>query len=263
MKEFKSFLLSFGEYDIKNIDCQDVTSAQIYSLWSFLNMLTPYRGKTLIARGESDENLRNHYCADTTQLPMLLDFMFTIGEKCRQCFSDNMYIDPDDTSCHNFSEICYLLRNALVSAGKGSSGRIKIMNDFISKNWEFADAFLSKERILTEKYKRLDSERRKLVNMYYLAILHTINSSEYKYRSNYLSTSRKLEVAERFECSLLIIGWMPRRSSLAYVASRDTGDFVTVCESVGLPFAKPPYIRIRLKYQSDMDCFLILLLEQG
>lgn len=234
------FLLRFEDYIIKDMEGDDLTTAQLYVLWSVMNFLTSSRSTTLIARGESDENLRKHYFADTEQLPLLLNTIFNIGEKGRLCLGNDDWIDPDDISIKNFEKITKLLQSVLNTAYKGSTGRIKSMTDFISKNRDFANDFISGGRNLNKKYERLESENKRLINMYYLSIVHTINSNEYKYQSIYLSASQDIEVAEHFKRSLLIIGWMPKHSFQPYVASKNTNVFITICKTVGLPFAKTP-----------------------
>lgn len=252
MKISDLFLLRIGDYELKNIDGDGLSPSQTYTLWSFLNILTPSRGKTLMARGESDRNLRKHYGVDTNELPLLLNMMFNIGEKGRLCLNDDGGIDPDDISIESFITICQLLETSLKSAEEGSCGRIKRMKDFITKNGDFANAFISNKEDLIVKYSELSAEKKKLVNMYYLTIIHTINSKEYKFQSNFISTSHNFEIAEYFEDSLLIIGWMPKQSFQPYVASRDTNDFISICKSVGLPFAKtavyPEQAEISIRY---------------
>lgn len=128
----------------------------------------------------------------------------------------------------------------LESASKGSPGRRERMNNFISHNSDFANAFISRGDSLLNKYERLSSEDKKAVNMYYLALVHTINPYAYKKQSNFVSASKNIEVAEQFESSLMILAWMPKRSFQPFVASGRTTEFVTVCKSVGLPYAGTP-----------------------
>lgn len=69
MRESDLFILRLEDYNIKNIHGEDLTPTQIYDFWSFLNFLKPSRDKTLIARGESDENLRRHFVQTPRNLP--------------------------------------------------------------------------------------------------------------------------------------------------------------------------------------------------
>lgn len=176
MRETNKFLLRIADYHIKNMNGQDASQEEVYALWSFMNMLTSAKCKSLYARGESDANLQKHYCADTSSLEVLLNTIFCIGEKGRICLEDSDWIDPDDTTIRNFTKIYKLLNSAIKSAGKGRQGRVKKMQVFISRNQAFADAFLANNENLIKRYDKLCVEKRKMVNLYYLAILHTINS---------------------------------------------------------------------------------------
>ncbi|MBD5379638.1 MAG: hypothetical protein HDR74_07105 [Bacteroides sp.] len=203
-------------------------------------MLTPSRHKTLFARGESDANLRKHYFEDTSSMDQLLYMIFCIGEKGRICLNDNDWIDPDDISIDNFSRIYAILNTALKTADKGSPYRRERMAEFISENKRFADAFLSEKKAVLNKYNNLGSEERKKINLYYLAILHTINSNQYKNKSIFVSTSQNIEVAEHFEQDLMFIGWVPKSYSLSYIAFKKNNNFTSICDSVGLPKVNIP-----------------------
>lgn len=240
MEEINKFLLRLGDYHIKNINDEAASQEQVYVLWSFMNILTPSKFKTMFARGESDSNLQKHYLADTTNIRYLLDMIFCVGEKGRVCFDNDDWIDPDDTDIGNFARICTLLNSALKSAAKGTPERVNRMHKFIQKNKTFSDAFLLAKENLIKRYEKLCSEDRTKVNLYYLAILHTINSNRYKDKSVFVSTSRDFEVAEQFEQSLMFIGWMPKAHFPAYVASKKMDSFTSVCDSVGLPFVSIP-----------------------
>ena len=209
MRQTEKFLLQLGDYHILNINGKEATSSQIYSLWSFMNMLPHAVSKNIFARGESDKNLRKHYLTDTTNISLLLDTIFCIGEKGRVCLDDNNWIDPDDITAKNFTIICTLLRSVLESADKGSPGRVERMREFIRRNTSFHKAFTNDINNVVSNYTRLSSQKRAAVNIYYLSILHTINSYSYKDQSIFVSTSQDFEIAEQFEQTLLLIGWIP------------------------------------------------------
>ena len=252
MRESEKFLLRLGDYHIMNLDEHEASPEQIYKLWSFMNILCPYRLKTLFARGESDENLQKHYLYDTHTLPQLLNTIFYIGEKGRLCLNDNEWIDPDDINTDNFIKIYNLMNSVLKSAEKGSAGRVQRMKEFIAKNSSFVKSFLTDKKTMITRYQKLSSEKRKMANIYYLSIIHTINSYIYKTQSAFLSTSQDIDVAEQFEESLLLIGWLPKHRELSYIASRHTDSYKSVCISVNLPIIEtsvyPEQAEISVRY---------------
>ena len=79
---------------------------ELVQLWNFMNMLTGSRYTTFIMRGESNENLRKQFNNDSNSPELLALCIFMAGEKARLCWSEKIYLDPDDTSLDNFRSIC-------------------------------------------------------------------------------------------------------------------------------------------------------------
>lgn len=205
-----------------------------------MTMISSSRIKTLIARGESDSNLLIHYNTNTSNPTLLCEFMFNIGEKGRLCLRDDKWVDPDDVTEDNFKNICKMLSDALKSASKGSANRIKKLQAFISRNKRFVTSLLKSADGIVKKYSKLSTGDKKMVNLYYLAILHTINTIKYKNKSGFLSASQNIETAEKFEESLLIIGWVPKYHPISHVDSQGLKPYHDVCRTVKLPVIDSP-----------------------
>lgn len=72
------------------------------------------------------------------------------------------------------------MNSVLKSAEKDSEGRVQKMEEFIAKNSTFVKYFLTDKKALTMRYQKLSSEKRKMIYIHYLSIIHTINSYTYK-----------------------------------------------------------------------------------
>ncbi len=162
------------------------------------------------------------------------------------CWNEKKFIDPDDTSSDNFRSICETLKKYIIKEGcKGNTDRAKKMRDFYFRNQRFCYAFELKKRWKNKwnkKYKLLSDNDKKMVNLYYLSIAHTINSSEYRIVSSFVSTSTNSRVAEQFTGNVTIYGWVPESSMQKDIK---TIDYVITkygfnIKRLGLPYCETP-----------------------
>lgn len=221
---------------LKDSNMAELSNSQCAKFCSFMMLFNTSRKKTFVARGESDENLMNHYNFDTSDPQMLAQILFNIGAKGRLSLSYKNGIDPDDTSTTNFAEICKLMNLALRKADNGNSRRASRMRNFISNNRSFVNDFLTERTKLMSKYNNLSMADKQAVNIYYLYILHTINSYKYSKISNFVSTSEDLDIANKFARNLLILGWVPMYPTFSFVSKPKNDYYGYLCKSKHLPF---------------------------
>ena len=232
--------LILNECTLKDANGNELSSKQSCIFCEFMMMLSFSSKKTWTARGDSDANLQRHYNTDTSNPQLLSLYLFNIGAKGRLCLHTANGINPEDTSSSNFRNICELLKSALDKAAKGQSNRAIKMRKFISKNSKFVNSFLSDISHLVSKYENLSISERKKINIYYLYILHTINSRDYNAMSNFVSVSENLCIAREFAESTLIVGWVPTHPLFSLVSYRKTDEFSDLCKSAQLPYIDRP-----------------------
>ena len=215
------FFSVLSSSELVNKNGGDLTQTESEKLCEFLDQLIGSQNSTIIARGESDENLKNQYNFDTENPELLAECIFMAGEKGRMCWNEKKFIDPDDTSSDNFRSICETLKKYIKEECKGDTKKAKKMRVFYLRNKQFCDAFNSIDSLVCKYEKLLDNDK-KMVNLYYLSIVHTIdNSSEYKEVSNFVSTSTNFSVAKNFSNYATIYGWVPRRPMRKGIKSID------------------------------------------
>lgn len=91
-------------------------------------------------------------------------------------------------------------------------------------------------------FPELESEERRKVNLYYLAIAHAINDKVYREISEYVSTSINVSIANSFAHGACIFGWVPyniwkqkdKRRMIDFV---DTNQMAGI-QSSGLPYCE-------------------------
>lgn len=220
-------------------DGSELPHKDLVKFWEFYNLMTGSLLSRFIFRGESDRNLRRQFNVDTKTPEMLCECLFMTGEKGRICWADNDGMDPDDISAENFLNICSSLAR-YIDEGIGAGGnRAKRINAFCEKEELFCNG-IRNETVLVKAYEKLGQEDRMKVNLYYLAIAHTINDKEYKDISGYVSTTTNAGVAGIFAHDACIYGWVPkniwkgkgRKKTIDFV---DTNE-ISEIESTGLPY---------------------------
>lgn len=226
--------------NLRSSDMAELTNNQCVTFCNFIMLLTSCREMTLFARGESDDNLTKHYNVGISDPQMLAQMIFNIGAKGRLCLHNENGIDPDDTSTVNFNRICEFMKLSLRYADNGYSKRAKKMKKFILANESFVHSILTDESKVVSKYENLNNAEKKDINIYYLYILHTINSHKYHKISNFVSVSEDADIAEEFARDLLFVGWVPLYSSFRFVSSQKNDYFKRLCTSKHLPYLNTP-----------------------
>lgn len=228
---------------LKNHDDEDLPQEEVIKLWNFYNMIKGSRWCTFIMRGESNENLESQFGTDANHPDLLAKYLFMTGEKGRMCWDSKKYLDPDDTSIENFEAICRALARYIKEGRRGDSGRSRKMRYFCKRNKDFCNAFKENVEGLVGKYKKLKVKNRRIVNLYYLAVAHTINSYTYMKASSFVSTTMDEKVANKFTSDVCIYGWVP---NIAYsIAHNKSIDVVItqnkeVVERIGFPYCDTP-----------------------
>lgn len=166
----------------------ELTQDEVFQLWCFFKIISYPLRVTRFIRMDSDENLRAQFGTDTHNIELLSHFLFLTGEKGRICWNEKKYIAMDDTTPDNFKTICKRLKEDIQKGCQGNTSRAKRMRDFYQRNTTFCDSFNNMEKLI-EDYCKLSTEEKKKVNLYYMAIAHTINSGKNRRVSNFVSTS--------------------------------------------------------------------------
>lgn len=231
----------FSDLRLLRSDGSDLSHEEILKLWEFFNMLTGSINSRFIFRGESDENLMKQFNVDSRTPDLLAEYLFMTGEKGRICWEENGGFDPEDISNVNFLNICQSLIKYIDDGVDSGGNRAKRIIRFCEKNEEFYKG-IKNEVALAEAYEKLEPEDKKKVNLYYLAIAHTINDREYRDVSTFISTSTNADVADRFAHDVIIYGWVPQMIGKGSVRRRiieqvDINDKVTI-KHTGLPYCK-------------------------
>lgn len=233
--------LKISNATLMSADGGRLDPARVQAFWNFCNMLSSCGKVTFVSRGESDENLRDQFSGVDSSNPVALSrYIFMLGEKGRICRTDGNFIDPENTSPDTFRRICGQIRRALENADQGSTKRVERMQLFLRDNPEFCNAFKSEcEDDLTEKYRKLDDDGRRAVNMCYLSILHAINTASYRSQSGFLSTTVDPYVADRFGHGIVLFGWIPKHSMVQRTFRHDVCMAeMAVPKRSGLPYCR-------------------------
>jgi hypothetical protein len=161
------------------------------------------------------------------------------GEKGRICWAENEGINPDDVSTGNFLRICTSLATYFDEGLRAGGNRTKRIKAFCEKEEKFYDG-IKKGETFVGIYEELKPEVKRKVNLYYLAIAHTIGDEEYREISGYISTTTNAVIANRFAHDACIFGWVPyniwkrraRRRTIDYVDTNQMSEM----QSTGLPY---------------------------
>lgn len=227
-----------------NDEGRTLSQDELMKLWGLYNMMVGSTLSTFILRGESDENLRSQFGTDTQNPTLLAKYFFMVGEKGRMCWNNKEFLNPDDVSVENFSKICIALYRYINEGRRGNTSRSFKMRDFYDRNTEFCRDLENTDEIVA-KYVKLKTKVRSIVNLYYLAIAHTINSYGYKKASSFVSATTNAEVAQEFTDDVCIYGWVPKEFVGVRCSQYKTIDYVvTECEAevkkTGMPYCESP-----------------------
>lgn len=227
---------------LKNHEDEDLPQEDFLKLWGFYNMIKWTRECSFVFRGESDDNLMSQFGVDSRSPELLSKYLFMVGEKGKVCWENKRYLDLDDTSKENFETICRSLARYIREGCRGANSRAQNLRDFYTRNEVFCCAFDNIDDIVA-RYEKLKAKDKRRVNLYYLAIAHTINSYDYKKASSYVSTTTDGRIARDFTTDVCIYGWVPKmengHSQMKTIDFVDTGDNEFV-KRKGLPYCNSP-----------------------
>lgn len=242
MSSFISLSNALHWRKLKNHNDEDLPQEDVQKLWFFYNMMKWTRACSFVMRGESNGNLMEQFETNANNPALLAKYLFMTGEKGRICWENRKYLDPDDTRKENFEAICKALARYIREGCRGDSGRAQKIRDFYNRNEAFCSAFDSIDDIAS-RYEKLKAKDRRIVNLYYLTVAHTINSYEYRRASSMVSTTTDVNVAEKFTADVRIYGWVPREdNSYARIKTIDVVDTqeTEYIKRKGLPFYDSP-----------------------
>lgn len=244
MKFSDSLFFALSNKRLLNGNGVELTPQELLKLWEFYNLFVGSNYSRLIMRGESDDNLFRQFNADTKTPDALAGCLFMTGEKARCCWNDNMFVDPDDTSTNNFRRICEWLYRSIHNGSRGKSRRAEKIRTYCLNNAEFCKALENISEIV-KAYRGLGVLDRQSANLHFLAIIHTINSLEYKKVSGFISTTTDDQVADQFTEDCIIYGWVPKPPRVNFVGKERTIDLVDTrngktLKQLGLPCPNTP-----------------------
>lgn len=219
----------------------ELAQDELNKLFEFYNMMSGSLNSRFIFRGESNRNLMRQFNVDTRTPNVLSECLFMTGEKGRICWSETEGISPDDVSTENFLRICTSLAKYIDEGLKAGGNRTKRIKAFCEKEVKFYDG-IKKGETFVEVYEELKPEVKLKVNLYYLAIAHTIGDKEYREISGYISTTTNAVIANRFTHDACIFGWVPqniwklkaRKRMIDYVDTNRMSEM----QSTGLPYCE-------------------------
>lgn len=242
MNPFMTLYFVLYNFRLLNADGSELSQEALMKLWEFYNLLTGSTSSKPIIRVESDRNLRRQFNADTQSPALLAQFLFMTGEKGRICWTEGNFWNPDDISAENFENICRSLKEYINEAAQGTNNKAKKVNAFCRMYAKFCSA-LEDVSGMIEVYEKLGPEEKRKANLYYLALVHTINSPKYRETSEFVSTTTNPDMAGRFKYDVCIYGWVPNKAGR--FSRGNTIDIVDInnfsdLEGTGLPFCRIP-----------------------
>ena len=231
--------LMLSNYRLLSSNGDELIQEELNKLFEFYNMMSGSLNSKFIFRGESNRNLMRQFNFDTRTPEMLSECLFMTGEKGRICWTETEGINPDDVSAENFLRICKSLAKYIDEGLRAGGNRAKRIKAFCEKEEKFCDG-IRKGETFVGIYEELKHEVKQKVNLYYLAIAHTIGDKEYKETSEYISTTTNAIIADRFAQDVCIFGWVPqniwrRKARKRTIDIVDTNQ-MSEMQSTGLPY---------------------------
>ena len=231
--------LMLSYYRLLSSNGDELIQEELNKLFEFYNMMSGSLNSKFIFRGESNRNLMRQFNFDTRTPEMLSECLLMTGEKGRICWTETEGINPDDVSAENFLRICKSLAKYIDEGLRAGGNRAKRIKAFCEKEEKFCDG-IRKGETFVGIYEELKHEVKQKVNLYYLAIAHTIGDKEYKETSEYISTTTNAIIADRFAQDVCIFGWVPqniwrRKARKRTIDIVDTNQ-MSEMQSTGLPY---------------------------
>lgn len=228
-----------SSYRLLNSNGNELSQDELNKLFEFYNMMSGSLYSRFIFRGESDRNLMRQFNVNTKNPEILSECLFMTGEKGRICWAENEGINPDDVSTDTFLKICTSLAKYIDEGLRAGGNRTKRIKAFCEKEEKFYEG-IKKGETFVKAYEALKPEEKQKVNLYYLAIAHTIGDKEYKETSAYISTTTNAGIADSFAHDACIFGWVPqkiwkreaRKRTIDYIDTNQMSEM----QSTGLPY---------------------------
>ena len=85
------FFSVLSSSELVNGNGKDLTQTESEKLCKFLDQLIGSQYSTIIARGESDKNLKKQYNFDTENPELLAGCIFMAGEKGKMCWNEKKF----------------------------------------------------------------------------------------------------------------------------------------------------------------------------
>lgn len=209
------------------INERPINSEEEKQLNDFLNILTENKKIQFIYRGEN--NLQDIYKTDTSNIPLLSDFIFILGEKGK-CFR-NAPKNKDEL----IEDIWDKLSDKICKVRLKSQNSRRIISDFLKENKGFESFFLDEGN--KDKFIEILKKDTNAFD-YYLTFLHTVGNSTNK-NSHLLSTSLSYEIAKKFSGDgIILFGWTPTLNKITHTTFSKNRRQI---KSLGLPLYKQLY----------------------
>lgn len=212
------------------LDCTERTT-----FFQFVHHLVSSGKARFIYRGES--NLNEQFNTDTTNIRLLSDYIFVIGEKGRRFLKDH------NKKYDNIFEFIWDKFHAKVCGLRFSSIETKKrVKCFLDGNQNFIEYFCDQNNH-NDFISRLAKEKKEVAD-YYLAILHTIGKSGNSH-SYFLSSSEDISIANKFRGNdnnaIVLYGWIPKKGWKKKIISyNDMNIYDEVINQLGLPTYQTP-----------------------
>lgn len=188
--------------------------------------LTRRRVIKLVYRGDSLNNLCERLNVDNngdlTNIELILERLFMVGEKSRRYYSLDGNFNIDDTDDYVFEKISKYFKDSLKNKNPNCVyffSRNKVLANF------FADKH-NKNRFLRIVENANHHERLHIRN-YYLTLLHQLAAINYKNKSHFVSTSEDYKIAEKFarqntdSNKVILHCWQPIRQEREIITKYD------------------------------------------
>lgn len=236
MHKLKSFL---SRLTIKNSLGEDITKrSNDYScFFDFIDKFCSAKNRTILYRGCNPEHVFQTKLFDIKEFSKIL---MILGEKSHH-FESNKYplISIDDCTI----EVCEFVFDrfhdkvcALNFSEPNSREKVKLFlkaNPLINSYFSNID---NKKSFLSIVSKVDDSQKRHILD-YYFSLLHTIGKSA-DGKSYFISTSKNIEIAERFQNDgIIVVTWVPSTErNRQIICYNDINKFDNLIKTIGLPY---------------------------
>lgn len=189
----------------------DLSSEEQEIFMKFICDFSKLNNRHIIYRGES--NLQKHYNTDLTNVKLLADLIFMVGQKGRNYISDKEKFTTNGISDYEFNEIFMKFHDKVCNLRFNSPSTKTVMSRFLENNPKFRDFFkdIRNKNIFISNFEKCSEEDKLLIKDYYVAILHSIGKSGFN-NSFMISSSTSKKIALNFqgqENGILLCGWVP------------------------------------------------------